>query len=57
MEGRTEWASEGEPKQVGEPEWALREQGQRMMVRRKVGAMAPSRVAPQDVFSAPVPAF
>ena len=35
MDGRTEWASEGEPKQVGEPEKALRDQSQRMVVRIK----------------------
>lgn len=35
MDGRTEWASEGEPKQVGEPELALRKQSQRMIVRKK----------------------
>lgn len=49
MDGRTEWASEGKPKQVGEPELALREQGRRMMVR-KSGRVAPSRVAPQERF-------
>ena len=49
MDGRTEWASEGEPKQVGEPELALREQRRRMIVR-KSGRDAPSRVAPQERF-------
>jgi hypothetical protein len=39
MEEYAEWASEGDPKQVGETETALRDQSQRMMVRIKVGAM------------------
>ena len=56
MEGRAEWASEGEPKQVGEPELALRQQSQRMVVRVKWARRAkPGGTA--GVLFAPVPAF
>ena len=57
MDGRTEWASEGEPKQVGEPEMALRDQSRRMMVRIKVGAQRQAGWHRRIDFSAPVPAF
>ena len=43
-----EWASEGEPNIVGEPELALRYQRSVCIGIRKEGAHAPSRVAPQD---------
>ena len=49
-----EWASEGEPKSVGEPELALRYKGPVCDSIRKEGAQASSRVAPQDL--SPVPA-
>ena len=50
-----EWASEGEPKSVGEPELALRYKGPVCDSIRKEGAQASSRVAPQE-FIPPVPA-
>ena len=46
-----EWASEGEPKSVGEPELALRYKGPVCDSIRKEGAQASSRVAPQEVFT------
>ena len=49
-----EWASEGEPKSVGEPELALRYKRPVCIGIRKEGAQASSRVAPQD--RSPVPA-
>lgn len=46
-----EWASEGEPKSVGEPELALRYKRPVCDSIRKEGAQASSRVAPQEVFT------
>ena len=46
-----EWASEGEPKSVGEPELALRYKRPVCIGIRKEGAQASSRVAPQEVFT------
>ena len=46
-----EWASEGKPKSVGEPELALRYKRPVCDSIRKEGAQASSRVAPQEVFT------
>lgn len=45
-----EWASEGEPKSVGEPELTLRYKRPVCDSIRKEGAQASSRVAPQEFY-------
>ncbi len=49
-----EWASEGEPKEVGETERTLRYQIKHMIVcDERMRYIASSRVAPQEIYSCP----